>query len=196
METKLKSKQEFLETLVVENESLKEALQSVQGEPVVKVCDLKRELGRVVKSQAEIGGVREIMDRTWDEDGDIEKLTEELRAVKQERNYLRGKSTKPKDVADANGNKKGGQMENLRAEIGKPSENLRAAERDKDHPQDELTQSKDADETTIERLDGVCHQLRELEDALSAVTKERDQWKASCDKLHRQRPYFFHKYWC
>ena len=184
--TKLRCKQEFLETVMVENESLKKALQSVQGEPVAEVSDLKRELGRAVKGRAEIEGIREVMDRTWDDDDEIEKLTEELRAVKRGRSRLREKSTQSQDVAEANGCEDDGQDENLRAQIEKLSEELRAARKDKDRPQHELTQPKDANETTTERLDGVRQQLSELQDTLSAVTKERDQWKASCDELQTE----------
>ena len=126
------------------------------------------------------------MDRTWDEADEIEKLTEELRAVKRERSRLREKWTQPQDVAKANGCEDDGLEENLGAEIEKLSEELRAARKDKDRPQHQLTQPKDAAETTTERLDGVRQQLSELQDTLSAVTEERDQWKASCDELQTE----------
>ena len=70
LERNLNAKQGFLETIVTENESLKNELQTLKDEKITRVQDLKRGLGDLARSQPE---VRQIMNQVYDnEDSDSE----------------------------------------------------------------------------------------------------------------------------
>ena len=70
LERNLNAKQVFCETIVTENETLKNELQSLKGEKMMKVREMKQELGDLTRTQPE---VRQIMTQVYDrEDGDAE----------------------------------------------------------------------------------------------------------------------------
>ena len=70
LERNLNAKQGFLETMVTENESLKNELQTLKNENITKVQDLKRRLGDLANSPPE---VRQIINQVYDnEDGNSE----------------------------------------------------------------------------------------------------------------------------
>ena len=70
LERNLNAKQGFLETIVTENETLKTELQTLKDEKITRVQDLKKGLGDLARSQAE---VRQIMNQVYDnEDGNFE----------------------------------------------------------------------------------------------------------------------------
>ena len=63
LERNLNAKQVFCETIVTENETLKAELRSVKDEKIMKVRDMKKELGELIRTQPE---VREIMSHVYD----------------------------------------------------------------------------------------------------------------------------------
>lgn len=70
LERNLNAKQVFCETIVTENETLKKDLQSLKDEKIMKVRDMKTELGELIRTQPD---VRQIMSQVYDdEDGQIE----------------------------------------------------------------------------------------------------------------------------
>ena len=70
LERNLNANQGFLETMVTENESLKNELQTLKNENITKVQDLKRRLGDLANSPPE---VRQIINQVYDnEDGNSE----------------------------------------------------------------------------------------------------------------------------
>ena len=72
MERNLNAKQVFCETIVTENESLKAELRSLKDEKIMKVRDMKKELGDLIRTQPEI---REVMSHVYDnQDGGPEVI--------------------------------------------------------------------------------------------------------------------------
>ena len=68
LERQLSAKQAFCETLVTENERLKELVQTVQNERVTEVSSLKKQLGKIMQMSPEL---KKILDQVAcdDEDG-------------------------------------------------------------------------------------------------------------------------------
>lgn len=72
LERNLNAKQVFCETIVTENETLKAELRSLKDEKIMKVRDMKKELGDLIRTQPEI---REVMSRVYDnQDGHPEVI--------------------------------------------------------------------------------------------------------------------------
>ena len=72
LERNLNAKQVFCETIVTENEELMTKLQSLKDGKVMKVREMKKELGDLTRTQPE---VREIMNQVYDDqDGDQEVI--------------------------------------------------------------------------------------------------------------------------
>ena len=72
LERNLNAKQVFCETIVTENETLKADMRSLKDEKIMKVRDVKKELGDLMRTQPEI---REVMNRVYDnQDGHPEVI--------------------------------------------------------------------------------------------------------------------------
>ena len=71
-ERNLNAKQVFCETIVTENEAIKGELQSLKDDRILKVRDMKKELGDLIRTQPE---VREIMNQVYDnQDGEVQVI--------------------------------------------------------------------------------------------------------------------------
>lgn len=107
-ERNLNAKQVFCETIVTENEAIKAELQSLKDDRILKVRDMKKELGDLIRTQPE---VREIMNQVYDnQDGEVQesapseevnklaedrqKLLEELQTTKEENDRLQDELNK------------------------------------------------------------------------------------------------------
>ena len=72
LERNLNAKQVFCETIVTENEAIKGELQSLKDDRILKVRDMKKELGDLIRTQPE---VREIMNQVYDnQDGELQVI--------------------------------------------------------------------------------------------------------------------------
>ncbi|XP_029206570.2 myosin heavy chain, clone 203-like [Acropora millepora] len=101
LERNLNAKQVFCETIVTENEAMKNELQSLKDDRILKVRDVKKELGDLMKTTE----MREIMQQVYEnQEGEPEEsasseevcklkeemqiVLEELRTTKQEKEHL------------------------------------------------------------------------------------------------------------
>ncbi|KAL9962773.1 hypothetical protein ACROYT_G031911 [Oculina patagonica] len=165
LERNLNAKQVFCETVVTENESLKNDLQSLKDDRILQLREMKKELGSHTRSPE----VQRILSRVYDnQDGEPEEP-----ATSEEVNKLKDEVKKLMDELQS----KGQDIEHLKAELDKTKE--------------ELTTAKDIhtaqQQSLQEELEMLSQRLRVLSDELRTVTRDRDQKEEQLNDQQMER---------
>ena len=178
LEKKLRVKDVLLQTLMERYEAAMKALQEGQGEKVVKVGDLKEQLGSAMKTGRELG---DLFDRVWDGDGQEKEIARDIKETEA--------NIKAHLVAHTRNDGKDGHVEMglnhdenekaLQTTIDKLNEELEKEKRERGRLQDELTKS-------AQPAQGGLQQLNELQEALAVIQKERDELLTESEVMKTQ----------
>lgn len=213
LERNLNAKQVFCETVVTENDSLKNELQSLRDDRVTRVRDLKRGLGQL-STQPD---VRRILNQVYDTpDGDpeeyasseelttlkeeVSKLTRELEAKAAEReefivelNRMKEEQTQSNDLHTAQLKSfEEGQAQMLR-QLHALSDELTEVKRDRAEKDIQLKDNEMEQELMRNALEGYENDFKmERQEKVKAlsdreqVSRERDQFKQRFEQLKQE----------
>lgn len=164
LERNLNAKQVFCETVVTENETLKNELQSLKDDRIFHLREMKKELGQHTRSPE----VQRILNRAYDsEDGDAEEPTTSEEANKLEKVMSELQSKRE-------------EIEQIKAELDQAKEELTAAK--------DTTEMHNAQQQSLqEEQDRLLQQLKETSDEVRAITRDRDQKEGAFNELRMER---------
>lgn len=172
----LDAKQTFCEVIVSENEDLKAKLQSLGGKEIAEVGQMTALIEDAAKMQP---AIRDIMNQTWDGNGDddnetlqeedVERLAVELASV---------------GVAQADDLHR-----RLLEETEKLTKELQETQESRDHLRDELQKAKDVDEENAAEINNLRQQLGDLQkkaENAEMVTRDHNNLQVRFEELQNE----------
>ena len=192
LERNLRVNEVLVENLTARNEAVMKILQAPGGEKVVKVGDSRNKVENSVEEREVFG---DLLAEAWDDDRQDEEIEKEIKETEAEMKRISGrgwdarqdehgemfrKKVEAKAGAMVNHDDDDGNDQALEAKIDKLVEELEREKQERERLQEELKKSAPPPP------EDVPQQLNELQEALGAMKKERDELQTESELMKGQ----------